>query len=409
MAQLVPLRWPGEWHDPKALSLLEGGPVNAIVVSSAPGLAQVIAEARKRGIAVINDTSIDSSVVAIKDAKWPRIPTQWRPPSGGRPQGADAGPTGAPWVDANGWRCELAAAKSPGKTIWTLAEPPEVVAGYRPPHYALAVADSAVYGGQWVVAFDSGTRKALASGGGKESWTAVTDAIRFFASHKDWLEQPVPTKLGIVSDFAGPNQFLSHELLNLLMRRQLSYRILDRARLKPESLTDLRAVLWIDQRAPDPTLTAFANDGGLLIVPASAASLISGKPAGSFEGRFDYYLSGKGKIALATKPWSNPWLLAADAHLMLGRKHDTIRMFNAGSCNVRYTHSAGRGVAHVINYTARPYGYPVSLYVAHPYRTARLSTLSGVTNEKLELKAKGDGVEVFLPEFAPYAVVEFGG
>ena len=216
--------------------------------------------------------------------------------------------------DSNGWKCLLAAAKAPEKTIWTLAEPPEEVTGYRPPHYALAVADSAVYGGQWVAAFDKETRKALASGVPDEYWNAVTGAIRFFGERKHWLEQSAPARLGIVSDFSGPNQFLSDEALNLMMRRHLAYRIIDRARLKTESLRDLKAVLWIDQRGPESsaksTLSTFTENGGLLILPASAASLTSGRPAGNFESRFDYYPTGKGKVALATKPWSHPgfWL-----------------------------------------------------------------------------------------------------
>jgi hypothetical protein len=274
------------------------------------------------------------------------------------------------------------------------------------------VADSAVYGGQWIVAFDAETRKSLASGSANEYWQAVIGAKRFFAEHKSWLEQSAPARLGIVSDFSGPNQFLSDEALNLMMRRHLSYRIIDRDRLKSESLRDLKAVLWIDQRAPEgsakSTLSTFMENGGLLILPASAATLTSGKPSGSFESRFDYYPSGKGKIALATKPWSDPWLLAADAHLLLGRKYDLIRTFNAGSCNVRYTRGTNSGVVHVVSYTARPFGYPASIYVAHPYKSARWSTLSGINNEKLELKQKGEGVEVYLPEFAPYAAVEFG-
>ena len=165
-----------------------------------------------------------------------------------------------------------------------------------------------------------------------------------------------------MSDFSGPNQFLSDEALNLMMRRHLAYRIIDRARLKPESLRDLKAVLWIDQRAPEgsakSTLSTFTENGGLLILPASAASLTSGRPGGSFESRFDYYPTGKGKVALATKPWSDPWLLAADTHLLLGRKYDLIRTFNAGSCNVRYTRGTNSGVVHVVSYTARPFGYP---------------------------------------------------
>jgi hypothetical protein len=475
----IPLRWPcgpideerakdspavrkaiAAWLNPKALSFLKAGPVNAIVVTWATGtpndsaqqtaLQPLLAEAKKRGIAVIgrvtgkisdvpatglsaviSDNPVAGNVktisavraadassgagtqVAISDASWPRIPTQWRTRSGERSAGTEAGPTGAPWVEANGWRCALAAAKAPGRDIWVIAEPPEDVVGYRPPHYALAVADSAAYGASWIIAFDADTRSALAEGGGKDSWKAVCDAVQFFRAHKSWSEQPDVARLGIVSDFAGPNRFLGQEILNLAARRYLPYRVIDLARLTDASLNGLNTALWGGQKAPEASVKAilakFVDNGGQLIIPASGSSLVSGNPTGNFENRFYYYPQGKGKIALATKPWSDPWLLAADTHLLLGRKQDVIRTFNAGSCNVRYTRGPNSAVAQVVNYTARPFGYPATLYVAHPYRTARWWTLSGIDNQPLELKEKGGGVEVYLPEFVSYAAIEFGG
>ena len=268
----IPIRWPcgpldeeraknlpavrkalAEWLNPKALTFLEGSPVNAIVItwaSGSPGdagqqkaLQPLLAEAKKRSIAVIgrvtgraadvstsglsaiiaenpvpasgnlkiisalkaaDASSATGAGIAISDGVWPRIPAQWRTRSGERSTGAEAGPTGAPWVEANGWRCALAAAKAPGKDVWVIAEPPEDVVGYRPPHYALAVADSAAYGATWIIAFDAETRSALAEGGGKDSWKAVCDAVQFFRARKSWLEQPDVARLGIVSDFVGP-------------------------------------------------------------------------------------------------------------------------------------------------------------------------------------------------------------
>jgi hypothetical protein len=479
-SEWIPIRWPcgpldeerakdapavrkalAGWLNPKALSFLEGSPVNAIVVTWAAGspgdagqqkaLQPLLAEAKRRSIAVIGRVAgkaadvptsglsaiiTESSIpapgnlkiisavkaadassgigaeLAISDAAWPRIPAQWRTRSGERSTGAEAGPTGAPWVEANGWRCALAAAKAPGKDIWVIAEPPEDVVGYRPPHYALAVADSAAYGATWIIALDAETRSALAEGGGKDSWKAVCDAVLFFRTHKSWLEQPEVVRLGIISDFAGPNRYLGQEILNLAARRYLPYRVIDLARLTDGALNGLKSVLWVGQKAPEASaktvLSKFVNDGGLLIAPASASALVSGTPTGSFENRFDYYAVGKGKIALATKPWSDPWLLAADTHLLLGRKHDVIRTFNAGSCNVRYASGPKGGVAQVVSYTARPFGYPATIYIAHPYRNARYFTLSGINNQPLELKVKGEGVEVYLPEFVSYAAIEFG-
>jgi hypothetical protein len=366
-----------------------------------------------RAVKAADGSNAAGPTLAISDSVWPRIPAQWKTRSGDRSRGAQAGPTGSPWVEANGWRFTLAGAKAPAKNIWSIAEPPEDVIGYRPEHYALAVADSAAYGATWICAFDADTRAALAEGGAKETWKAVLQAVQFFRAHKAWQKQNVVARLGIVSTFAGPNRFLGQEVLNLAARRALPYRVIDLPRLNDGALIDLKALLWLDQKAPEGevklAIGKFVDKGGLLILPASLSSLVSGRSAGTFENRFDYHPVGNGKIALATKPWSDPWLLTADTHLLLGRKEDVLRTFNSGSCNVRYTTGTNSAVAQVISYTARPFGYPATIYVAHPYKTARWSTLAGVTNQPLELKAKGEGVEVYLPEFASYAAVEFGG
>jgi hypothetical protein len=276
-SEWIPLRWPAgpldqqkakdipavrdaisAWLDPKVLSFLDGGPVNAILVTWAAGAAgdaaqqsaldPILVEAKKKNFSVIGRVtgkdpdvaaksaaaaglaaivadevvapvgdlkvipsveaqragSVASPVVALAQSAWPRIPTEWRPRTGNRGRGGGAaGPTGAPWVEANGWVCSLAAAKAPGKTVWVLAEPPEDVVGYRPAHFALAVADAAAYGGMWVPAFDAETRMAIAKDRGNPAWKAVTDATRFFASKKEWAVQQDFARLGLVSTSRG--------------------------------------------------------------------------------------------------------------------------------------------------------------------------------------------------------------
>jgi hypothetical protein len=130
---------------------------------------------------------------------------------------------------------------------------------------------------------------------------------------------------------------------------------------------------------------------------------------GKFAERFNLYNVGKGRVALATEDWGDPWLLCADTHQIIGRKHDVLRTFNATSCNIRLTGGPAKAVAQVLSYTARPIGEQSSIYVAHPYKSARLLTLSGGGAQPVEVRRKGEGVEVYLPEFVPYAAVEFGG
>jgi hypothetical protein len=154
----------------------------------------------------------------------------------------------------------------------------------------------------------------------------------------------------------------------------------------------------------------FMREGGLVIGPASYAQMATPlKPAGDFDNRYNYFIHGEGRVAIARKPWTDPYQLATDTHLLLSRRNDVIRLWNAGSTNVYYTTSANdKGLVQVINYATRSSGSPVSLYVAHPYKSAQMISFSGGSSEKLTIQPKADGVEVNLPPFPVYAAIEFG-
>jgi hypothetical protein len=254
----------------------------------------------------------------------------------------------------------------------------------------------------------AGNSEALAS------WKKISEALAFFEQHKVWRAyEPVAT-LGILSDFAGPNEYLATEVLNLCYRRNLPYRVLDQSKVDAASLQGLKAVLMIQLRDPDATIQQLMGDfmhrGGLVIAPASYAQLATPLPqAGNFDNRYNYFTHGEGRVAIARKPWTDPYQLATDTHLLLSRRNDVIRLWNAGSTNVYYTRSSnGKGLVQVINYATRSFGSPVSLYVAHPYKSAQMISFSGVASEKLPVEPKADGVEVSLPPFPVYAAIEFG-
>jgi hypothetical protein len=133
------------------------------------------------------------------------------------------------------------------------------------------------------------------------------------------------------------------------------------------------------------------------------------KPAGGFENSYDYFAHGEGRVAIARKPWTDPYQVATDAHLLMSRRHDVIRLWNAGTTNASYTTSSnGSGLVQVVNYATRSFGHPMSLYVAHPYKSARLITLTGAAPEQLTVTPRVEGVEVNLPPFPVYAAIEFG-
>ena len=105
------LRWPASWTQPSALDLLRGTPVNLILLPESGSFDAIRARARELGIA----TGAPSEVVIVPGV-WPGVKSS-------RGGDAEAGPTGAAWVDSNGWAIRLARAQHPGKTIWVDAPP----------------------------------------------------------------------------------------------------------------------------------------------------------------------------------------------------------------------------------------------------------------------------------------------
>ena len=400
MNQLHPLRWPVEpaWQQPEALTLLEGTPFNCILAEQ---VSQPLTEAAsQRGIEVLR--SIPTDVVLLKDGVWPGVQR-------GHGGSTDAGPTGPPWVDANGWAIQLARAKNPGKTVWVDSKVPEDRV-LRPEEYALAVADAEAYGARRVVTLDASVRKGLLDGEGqaREAWSTASHAARFFAARREKLMTLKPlARLGIVSSYEGADEFLATEVLNLAARRHLPYQVM----LQAESLEGLAAVLWIREKAPQgaekQALDAFVQSGGLLVVPASAAHIADGLPSGSVhETGYRTVRSAKGLIAVANQPWSDPYVVATNVHRLMTRRHDPFRLWNAASCNAHVVVGPQRTVAHVLNYTARAAGQPISLWVARSARSAVAHDLYGRA-EKLTPVEKNDGVEVSLPAVASYVQVEF--
>src|SRR4051794_4881629 len=253
MQRWIPLYWPDSTD---SLGWLKGSPVNCLVVSDATKKLQ--------GFDVIAMNDLDSQVTAIRKAKWPRVPA-----ARGQSGGVATGPTGAPWVDSNGWISSLAHAKNPAKPVWIIAHPPKDSGMVRSESYALAVADAAVYGSQWVISLDDAMRKGLTAGNAEAlaAWKNISDTVTFFEEKKAWSTYQPVAKLGVLSDFAGPNEALAGEVMNLCNRRYLPFRIVESASADSKSLSGLKAVLLVQLREPESKvqqlLGEFMRDGGL--------------------------------------------------------------------------------------------------------------------------------------------------
>ena len=397
---LTPLRWPGCWKSASALALLNDSPINCLVAKPGALPESVVAQARQKGLTVA-DPAAPPSGVFLMDGIWPGVQALQAK--------ASAGPTGNPWVDSNGWKIRLEQVRHPGSRVWVDASPTGVVPA---DSYTLALADSAAYGGRWIISLNEQFAADVLTGKADAvaSWKKITAAARFFEDRKACASYASEAVVGIVSDFTGDNEYMGGELLNLVARTNQQYRILIKSKLSPASFANLKGVIYADATAPAPAvkngIMAFVQAAGLLITHPKWGFEPGLRAATQDSERYWWRTSGKGRIAFAKAEFDDPWTLAQESVLLISHRYDLLRFWNGGSVGSYFTMAPGRkrAVVHILFY-ANIGPDESGVRVAGNYRSARLWTLDGKSSN-LDMVPQKDAVELHLPAVAPYAAVE---
>ncbi len=405
MPPLTPFLWPDNWTDPSTLSLLDGTPFNFFFLSPHPSLDAIRRAATSRGIAVASPGRVPASTLLLK-GEWPGI-------RGDHNGEASAGPTGEPWLDSNAWRVRLARAENPSAAVWIDASP-GVTGLLSAGAYELAVADAASRGGRWVASLAPAHAAAIAarSSAAMPLWAALTHAAAFFASRPAWDSYEPAAAAGLLSDFSGPNAFLSGELLNLLDRAGLQVRIIPRSSASASSFQGLRALISLDAAPLPPALgaaiAAFVRAGATLIaLPASAAPAAGAAPRPSPVPRFSVRPRGNGAIARWTNPDPDPYLLANDAANLVSHRYDLVRFWNSGAAGYFYTWSPdrSRALVQLLFYSTRPPS-SASLRVAGRFRRASACSPDQPASAPVSAVFSPGAVEIELSEIRHYLALE---
>jgi len=453
------------WGQPSALELLKGSPVNCLIVAWADGgledsaqqraLRPLLEAGRRLGISFVGTVALKEgagaavaaaraaglSAVMLEDTsgqsfdlpailQFPRDKVAWEtnsrifsstenvwPGVNLKTMNGDtaiAGPTGIPWVNSNDWFSLLAAEMAPGRTLWLNCDPPASSTVVHPANYGLAVADSRAYGSHWIISLDDKLRAALVQGNpqARGVWEKVSEALAFFESHPEWDAFKTQGILAIVSDFRGENASLSEEVLNLLSRRQVQFQIRDRSRPLSAPGQGVKAILWLDHQAPSAEqhsqLIAFARQGGLVIAAAywGPAGVKPTQKDPSL--RYKMYNVGQGKMAVAEEAFQDPYQVAGDAHLLVSRRNDLVRLYNpeGTSCHLSIDPGHEKRLVQVLNYSSQP-AQSLTLWVnarVGPARLWRLGTKDVLTLRDL---AEAPGTYFSLPPLSVYCALEW--
>lgn len=394
MPELIPFRWPAEWKDASRLELIKGTPINCLVGDFRPPFPL-------GDLQFFPNDGLPADI-AVREGAWPRVLL-----AATKKDAAEAGATGAPWVDSNAGLIRIAQLMEPGKPVWLSTRPPAGKEVVPLEEFARAVAEACTYGARWMIAPDGPFRGELEKRGetGLREWKRVVSALNLFDRHPEWRSWAPVAALAVVSDFAGDNKLMAEEFLILAPRRHLAYRAIRKADAAKASLSGVKAILYLDGAPPEGEIREkfleFARAGGLLISPRG---VVAEEPKETFLN-YRIHRLGKGRVAVPKEAWYDPFLLVAEVQLLLSNRENVVQVWNGGSMNSHLLASPknDRAVVHLIPYSSGR-TQAVTLGFSKPYRSARICTLDG---EKVVRPVRGQiGTEVPVGEFSTYAAVE---
>ena len=184
---------------------------------------------------------------------------------------ATAGASGGHWIDSSLWLVRSYRLGPDWRPVWVSQRP----AGDSPQVYLRSIADAAAAGGRCIVALDDGLRAGLfrKGDGALAVWRNIASVLKFYEDHADWRSFTPFGNLAIIPYSTGPNQDVAEEYLNLIARRHILFRSIDRAQLGSTPLGGFRVVLALTLTPPTDaerkTLSDYAAAGGMVMADTS--------------------------------------------------------------------------------------------------------------------------------------------
>jgi hypothetical protein len=414
-ADWVPARWP--WSEPKTLELLADSPVNCLLLrsytpefvaaaakqgvvtlavispdeSAAAGASRGAVDAARRALAtrltgiVLEGDFPDSVAAAVRQAAGDapvieltsrnRLHLGSASPVIGTWQGvwpgvvtleSRVGPTGSIWINTNTGFIRAVRAWG-GAALWVANEPPPKTA-VTAAQYQQAVADAALSGARWVLAFDRDFAARLHDRGDQavNDWKAINRVLRYFEEHREWRHMRPYGKLVLIQDPAKGG-LVSGGILDMIAVKRMPLRVVPRQRLTAEALQGASVVVNLDTgpltAAQQKLLSEFKLAGGSLLTAPPGWTDAAPKP---------------GRFTLDKPDVERLGDIGQEVNAMVSRGSMGVRVFNAATMlsNVLISDDARTIVVHLVNYS----DYPVQdLTVMFPgsYKRVSIATPEG--------------------------------
>lgn len=423
----VPIRW---WDaSPKSLALLEGTPINCVLLSEGVRNDDLVREARRRKLVVlalasnaeearrIASSRTDGVVLegefaagiegpglehAIRLPFREKVQFSTRASVTGSSQGlwpglqiehngkVLAGPSSQPWVFTNTGFLQFARA-STDRPLWISVRPPSGSV-FPAARYVEAIGDAAISGARWVITIDDDLSRRMSARepAARAAWRTIAEAVQYFES-PEWRPYRPFATLALVQD-KNSGGLLSGGLLDMMSSQHTAVRSIAASRLDAEELRGVRVVIDVDPYLADSrVLDDFRRDGGSVVR----------SPGGA---RFP--VLAPGQITLTPQQVNRLGDLWETIYKTTLRKNFGSRVFNVNGTLTRVlaTPDASSMVVHLVNYTEYEKTDPVTVQVLGTWKRARLYA-PGNAVQDLELYRVEGGMGVDVPRMNVIATV----
>jgi hypothetical protein len=253
------------------------------------------AKAVKQATAHGYDVHLEHTLAADRRAKWPHIRTNWVTRRNDVLQ--VAGRSAQPWLENNAALIRIIQAADPGATpLLTYAWKPIALSdadeGPALENYLVAIAEAGSFGADLVLPLHQRFEKDLLLGKphARAAWKEIRRYIDFYTANLPNRYRQV-ADVGVVTS----DPMKSFEVMNLLARHNVPFRLIDAAPLQAGSLAPFKLLILTDQSPESAALAEFARKGGTIVT---------------------------------AKPGMDPNALALDVRRQLGRENRTIDIWN---------------------------------------------------------------------------------
>lgn len=419
VADWVPARWPSS--DPLTLVLLDGSPVNCLLMKSPDRSFVEAAHARKLvvlsadpaadwadGFVLENDgrrPKTEKPVILLGERRAIRLDSE--DPVIGTSQGVWPGieiahgkdtsrPTGGAWINTNTGVLRFLRSAT-NAAVWLAKYPPaqQIIPAV---NYLQAVADSAAVGARWVVSLDPALFEKLRSkdAGALADWKRLNDHLRFYEEHKEWRSWPTWSQLALVQD-VDSGALVTGNLLDMLAVMNTPVRAVPSRALTAMSLNEAKVAVTVNPgaytAAQQAIIKRFSKAGGTIVKGPEGWTMPV--PTGS-------------EITFNKEQYRQLEAIWPELHTAVSRKNFAARLFNVtGTLSyLQFSPDGKRALLQLVNYTDYPVE-SITAFVQGKFKSATLHA-PGRPARKLAIydAPEGTGVEIDGIETAASVVLE---